>query len=273
MKNVFSYSILNLVLLMSVLTQVACNKNTEKEIEYTLNLGPDILLLDNDSLILDGGNDAISYKWSTGETSQQIVVDTIGVYWVEVKYPNLEVKSDTVKVDLLWRLARISTDFGDMLFWLYPQTPLHKNGFLDLVNSGFFDGKIFNRVINDFVIQGGCPDLPGGFTDTSLFINAEFRSELKHIPGALGGGRDENPLWKTNICQFYIVDKSAPNLTYLDMKYTIFGHVIDGLNIVDSISNLATNSQDQPLKDVMFDIEELTLTGEQLFNQFGFEIN
>ena len=269
----FHFKALSILLILSITFLFACGKTDKEEGEtHILNLGEDIVMLDNETCVLDAGSEGVSYKWSTGDSTQTITVDSIGKFWVEVVFSNSEKKSDTINVDLKWRLANVKTSYGDILMWLYPQTPLHKEGFLTLVNDNYFDGNTFNRVINDFVIQGGCPDETGGFYDTSLFIDAEFHTDLKHIPGALGGGRDDNPAWRTNICQFYIVDKSAPNLSFLDMRYSIFGHVIDGLNLVDSISNVATDANDQPLVDVVISIEEVRYTKGELYSQFQFEI-
>lgn len=265
-----TYTFLNLAL-CSLLFLFSCN-DKENDTSYSLDLGEDRQILDNESIVLDAGAEGVSYKWSTGDTGQSIKVDTAGKFWVEVHYPNSEVKSDTIVIDIAWRMANITTQYGNILLWLYPQTPLHKEAFLELVNQEYFNGQTFNRVINDFVIQGGCPDLPDGSTDTAYYVDAEFHSDIKHFPGALGGGRNENPLKKTQSCQFYIVDKSAPHLYYLNMRYTIFGHVVEGLDLVDSISNVATNAEDKPLENIVMSIEQLNYTKEELFEQYGFEI-
>ena len=237
-----------------------------------LDLGNDTTILDNQTIKLNAGSFGRTYQWSTGDTTSSINVSQQGEFWVQVKLENSEIISDNIKINIAYRLAKITTSFGDILLWLYPETQIHKEAFLELVNQHYFDNQSFNRVINNFVIQGGCPDEIGGFTDTSLFIDGEFNANLKHIPGALGGGRDENVAWKTNICQFYIVDKSAPNLTRLDGRYSIFGQVISGLDFVDSISNVATNKLDQPLEVQKFTIVEVNYTKSQLLQKFDFQI-
>ncbi len=169
-------------------------------------------------------------------------------------------------------LVEIQTDFGEMVLWLYPETPIHKEAFLNLVEHGYFNGQNFNRVIDGFVIQGGCPDLPGGFTDTSLFIPAEFHPHLKHIPGALGGGRDENPQWKTNACQFYIVDSTDRDMSRLDMKYTIFGHVINGMEVVQNISKVACDEQDMPMEEIRMQARIIKLSPADIKNRYNYDI-
>jgi len=246
--------------------------NTKNVSQAKVNLGNDTLIADNLTLMLNAGNFGEAYLWSTGDTNSSINVSQEGVYWVKVKMENSSILTDTIKINKYYRLAKISTSYGDIILWLYPETPIHKEAFLELVNQHYFDGQTFNRVINSFVIQGGCPDEEGGFSDTTHFIDGEFNSNLKHIPGALGGGRDENKAWKTNICQFYIVDKSAPNLIRLDGRYSIFGQVISGLNLVDSISNVATDENDRPIKEQRFNIEQVNFSREELLQLFGFEI-
>ena len=261
---------LNFLLIIGLAWLSSCNTtNTEFE---KINLGNDTIILDNQIITLGVGSNGRTYQWSTGDTTSSINVSQQGEFWVQVKLENSEIISDTININIAYRLAKITTLYGDILLWLYPETPIHKEAFLELVNQHYFDDQTFNRVINNFVIQGGCPDEEGGFADTSLFIEAELNLNLKHIPGALGGGRDENIAWKTNICQFYIVDKSAPNLTKLDGRYSIFGQVIAGLDLVDSISNVITNNVDKPLIEQKFTIQQVNLSQDELLNLYGFDI-
>lgn len=249
----------------------SCGNGEEPQIE--VDLGADFRLPDNETALLDAGNEGATYKWSTGASTQRIEVDTTGTYWVEVSV-NGETKTDTVRVELVWRTVKLESTLGNMQLWLYRETPLHKEGFLKLVNEGYFSAHNFNRVINQFVIQGGCPDLPDGFTDTSLFVAPEFHKHLTHKYGALGGGRDDNPGKKTNICQFYIVDKqNGPyDIKTLDGNYTIFGKVIQGLDVVQDISKVETNEDDAPLEDVGFSLSVELLSADELKDQFDFVV-
>ncbi|MCB0738961.1 MAG: peptidylprolyl isomerase [Bacteroidetes bacterium] len=183
--------------------------------------------------------------------------------------------SDTINVDIAWRTVKLESSLGDMQLWLHLKTPLHRDAFLNLIEEGYFDNHTFNRVINHFVIQGGCPDLPGGFTDTSLFIEPEFHDDLKHVFGAVGGGRDDNPGKKTNACQFYIVDdpKGPYNLSKLDGDYTIFGQVIKGLSVVDLISRVNTDKDDAPIEEVIFALSIETYTAQEIQKLFGYNIS
>lgn len=267
------FSVLGGCYVLSSLFLTSCGSETPPAaVEVAVDLGEDVRLVDGQSITLDAGA-ASSYLWSTGATTSTIDVDTTGDYWVEVKAGEATAR-DTIHVELAWRTVKVTTELGNMQFWLHPETPLHKEGFLKLVNQGYFDDHTFNRVINQFVIQGGCPDLPDGFTDTSLFVDPEFHPDLTHRFGALGGGRDDNPGKRTNICQFYIVDKAdGPyDVQRLNNRYTIFGKTIDGLDVVQAISEVETNDEDAPLTPIHFSLKEEAYTAAELKELFGFDV-
>lgn len=196
----------------------------------------------------------------------------------------------------------MKTTEGDIKIKLYNETPLHRDNFKKLVKSKFYDGVLFHRVIDQFMIQGGDPDSKNAQPDDRLgsggigyTLPAEFRTpEIYHKKGALAAARqgDEiNPEKQSSGSQFYIVvgkqftdmqldamqrDKtarsgnglSASDSTYifsqkaredykifggtpqLDANYTVFGEVVEGLDIVEKISKAETNRADRPLKDV-----------------------
>jgi cyclophilin family peptidyl-prolyl cis-trans isomerase len=182
--------------------------------------------------------------------------------------------SDTVRIDLSYKLSKIDTDFGTMLLWLYPQTPVHRNNFIKLTSQHYYDSLIFHRVIHNFVIQGGDPTGTGtggpGYT-----IPAEFRTALTHVNGAVGAARlsdNVNPAKASNGSQFYIV--ANPNGRHdLDTKYTVFGIVIDGLPTVDAISKVPTDSNDRPVTNVYMKKASIVhYTAQELKNVFGFTI-
>ena len=165
-----------------------------------------------------------------------------------------QANNEVVKNDIV----KIATPQGDILIQLTSQTPRHKASFIKLVNEGYFNDYTFNRVIADFVIQGGCPDTPEGFSDSPYLLEPEFNKELTHVYGAVGAGRDDNPEMLSAGCQFYIV-QNREGLHRLDNKYTVFGHVVKGMDVVDEIVTLETDSIDEPLVPVPLTIEHYSL--------------
>lgn len=151
-------------------------------------------------------------------------------------------------------VAEISTPYGVILVWLYDETPIHKASFIELANAGYWDSMTFNRVIPDFVIQGGCPDTEEGFTDSAYLLKPEFVTGLKNGYGAFAAGRDDNPGKLSARCQFYIV-QNKNGIPRLDGNYTVYGKVIKGMDVVDKIANLPRNKNDQPLKPVTINIK------------------
>lgn len=239
----------------------------------------------------------------------------------------------------------ITTDFGDIKLELYNETPKHRDNFLKLAKEGFYDGTLFHRVINTFMIQGGDPQSKDAHADKILgsgengyTIDGEFFKDLIHKKGALAAARmpdDVNPEKASSGCQFYIVQgktmtkaqitnllktknehrlkkhyatfiKQPENSQYLskleqlqkdqdnegldslykelkplvkkdfeekglklsyteeqiaiyekeggtphlDMDYTVFGQVIEGMDVVDKIAAVKTGQYDRPLKDI-----------------------
>lgn len=153
----------------------------------------------------------------------------------------------------------IVTNLGTMKIKLYSKTPKHKENFAKLAISGYYDGLLFHRVINGFMIQGGDP-----FTkDTSMVakygtggpgytVPAEFIPEYTHKKGALAAARRgdaANPMKESSGSQFYIV-QDANACAALDGDYTVFGETIEGLDVIDKIAAVETNSRDLPLNPV-----------------------
>src|SRR5690606_40625578 len=108
------------------------------------------------------------------------------------------------------RYIEIRTDFGTCIIRLYNETPLHKDNFIRLIKEKVYDGVLFHRVIEHFMIQGGDPDSknarPGealGEGDLGYRIPSEFRDSLFHKKGALAAARDDNPEKESSSCQFY----------------------------------------------------------------------
>jgi cyclophilin family peptidyl-prolyl cis-trans isomerase len=183
----------------------------------------------------------------------------------------------------------IQTTEGNITLRLYDNTPLHSKNFVKLVNAGYYDNQLFHRVIKNFMIQSGDPDSKNAKPTTHLGSGGpnyttppEFNSIYYHKKGALAAARQSdqvNPNKESSGSQFYIVvgqvftksqlDGMVKNgrhsifsqeeidtytsiggTPFLDMQYTVFGEVIDGLDIIDKISLVPTDSNDRPLVDV-----------------------
>jgi peptidyl-prolyl cis-trans isomerase B (cyclophilin B) len=125
--------------------------------------------------------------------------------------------------------ARITTPKGEIVFSFYPDVaPLHSAAFIKLARAGFYDGLKFHRYVPGFVIQGGDP-AGNGTGGPGYNLEAEF-SERPHIGGTVAMARSTNP--NSAGSQFYICLDDAPSL---NRQYTVFGHVVEGQNVVDQI--------------------------------------
>ncbi|MFK7923472.1 MAG: peptidylprolyl isomerase [Bacteroidia bacterium] len=162
-----------------------------------------------------------------------------------------------------YEVGQIITPLGEMLFWMHDATPNHKASFISLAKADYWDSLSFNRVIEDFVIQGGCPDTPEGFDESDYLLEPEFKDDLKHIYGAVGAGRDDNPGKLSAGCQFYIVH-AKEGLARLDGDYMIFGQIFKGLEVLNKIATVATDSLDEPLERISLDVNIIELTEEEL---------
>ncbi len=171
--------------------------------------------------------------------------------------------SSQVSAQKTREIVQIKTSYGEILVWLYDETPNHKASFFQLAKAGYWDSLTFNRVIPNFVIQGGCPDTKAGFTDPEYLLKPEFVPGLKHAYGTFAAGRDDNPGKLSASCQFYIV-QNKDGLARLDGDYTVYGKVIKGMDVVDTIANLPRDKNDQPLKPVTLDINIIKMKWKTL---------
>lgn len=182
----------------------------------------------------------------------------------------------------------LQTDYGNMKILLYEDTPLHRENFIKLVKSGFYDGLLFHRVINGFMIQGGDPDSrnaqPGvmlGNGGPGYTIPAEFNTKYYHKKGVIAAAREGdnvNPMKESSGSQFYIVQGKVYNEAimqkiaaqinktfseeqikaygtiggspWLDNDYTVFGEVVEGLDVIDKIAAVKCGPNDRPMEDV-----------------------
>jgi cyclophilin family peptidyl-prolyl cis-trans isomerase len=150
------------------------------------------------------------------------------------------------------RTARFATNHGDFAIELFEdRAPLTTKNFIDLVEKGYYDGLTFHRVIDGFMIQGGCP----GGTGTGgpgYKIKDEFHPELKHDgPGVLSMA---NAGPNTGGSQFFITLAATP---WLDGKHAVFGRVADGMDVVQKIGKVRTGGQDRPVEPVV--VEKVSL--------------
>lgn len=157
-------------------------------------------------------------------------------------------------------LVEIKTNMGDIKVKLYNDTPLHRDNFLKLVKDGFYEGVLFHRVINNFMVQTGDPDSKGaapgkrlGSGNPGYTIEAEIDYPKHfHKYGALAAARTGdmvNPERRSSGSQFYIVSNRR-GTPHLDGQYTVFGEVVEGMDVIEKIQNAETDSFDRPLEDI-----------------------
>jgi peptidyl-prolyl cis-trans isomerase B (cyclophilin B) len=149
------------------------------------------------------------------------------------------------------QIAVIETNFGNIVIQLFPDVaPGHVENFVKLAQDGFYDGSTFHRVIPGFMIQGGDPNSKDedrsndGQGGPGYTINAEF-SDVPHKRGILSMARAQDP--NSAGSQFFIV---VADSNFLDGQYTVFGEVIEGMDVADKIVNVERDSMDNPLEKV-----------------------
>lgn len=185
-------------------------------------------------------------------------------------------------------LVLLTTEHGEIKIKLHDETPLHRDNFIKLVEESFYQDLLFHRVINGFMIQGGDPESRGadikkplGSGGPGYTIPAEFNLNLYHKKGSLSAARLPdymNPGKESSGSQFYIVQgrtysdteldgieknlgikyteeqrtvyKTLGGTPFLDMNYTVFGEVVEGLDVVDKIAAVQTSKSDRPLINV-----------------------
>lgn len=195
------------------------------------------------------------------------------------------------------RMLVIETPHGNMTVELYNETPQHRDNFIKLVEEGFFNDLLFHRVIRNFMIQGGDPNSKGAAAGVPLgtggpgyTVPAEFNEKFIHTKGALSAARQGdqvNPQKASSGSQFYIVQGKVENdqmldamqerkgiqyseeqrtlyktlggTPFLDMEYTVFGKVVEGLDVIDKIAAVQTDRRagDRPVEDVTMKIKVL----------------
>jgi peptidylprolyl isomerase/peptidyl-prolyl cis-trans isomerase B (cyclophilin B) len=160
---------------------------------------------------------------------------------------------------------------------LYNATPKHKENFIKLANEGFYNGTTFHRIIKNFMIQGGDPNSKDSipFNDgqggPGYTIPAEFVPSLKHVKGAIAAARmgdQVNPQKASSGSQFYIVqnEKGTP---FLDGSYTVFGQVIQGLDVIDKIADQPKDQRDRPLKNISIKVTAKKTKVKKILKQYN----
>ena len=191
------------------------------------------------------------------------------------------------------QFVRISTEKGTCVVLLYNQTPLHRDNFVKITQEGKLSETLFHRVIKSFMIQGGDPDSktakPGqalGDGDWGYTVPAEFRDSLFHKKGVIAAARDDIPSKASSACQFYLaqgkvftdeqldlleqnrlkrkiptwqreVYKTLGGILHLDQNYTVFGEVVQGIEMIDTIAAVKTGAADRPVDDVRMTVTVL----------------
>ena len=150
----------------------------------------------------------------------------------------------------------IETSMGNIVIALYNETPLHRDNFVKLVNEHFYDGVLFHRIIQNFMIQTGDPDSknaakgqPLGMGGPGYMIPAEIKPQFTNKRGAVAAARNNNPERASSGSQFYIVDNPS-GAHHLDGQYTVFGEVISGMEVVDKIAAQPKDPGNRPLEDI-----------------------
>ena len=147
-------------------------------------------------------------------------------------------------------IITIEMENGDLIrAELYPEiAPNTVNNFISLVKQGYYNGLIFHRVINGFMIQGGCPEGSGmggpGYSIKGEFSENGFENNLKHTEGVLSMARSMMP--DSAGSQLFIMHRTSP---HLDGQYAAFGKVIEGMDVVNKIAAANTDYSDRPLEN------------------------
>lgn len=186
-------------------------------------------------------------------------------------------------------LVRIETPLGNMIARLSDATPQHQDNFVKLVEQNFYDDLLFHRVISGFMLQGGDPESRGADANARLGsggpgyqVPAEFVDSLAHVKGAIAAARTNNPMKESSGSQFYIASGKPVTdadlnrqeaqtgvrypsevreeylknggVPFLDQNYTVFGQIIEGLDVIDRIAEVKTRPGDRPVEDVWMKI-------------------
>jgi len=263
--------------------------------DFTYEMSRDILPVDvSTSNLSTNGTEFCWYidgEKASEEVEPELMFYNSGRHQITLEAKKGKKSSKTTKEIILKApdvcLVQIKTSKGDMTVQLFDETPLHRDNFLKLANEQFYEGTLFHRVINGFMVQGGDPlskdpsSKGVGTGGPGYTIPAEFVDGLYHVKGYLAAARqgdNVNPEKKSSGSQFYIVhgkDVDAGSLEmmsqrsgakysdkniqeyeklggapFLDTQYTVFGKVVSGLEVIDAIARSKTDARDRPEEDI-----------------------
>ena len=160
-------------------------------------------------------------------------------------------------------MAVLKTNLGTIVFRFFEKdAPLHVANFKKLANSKFYDGTTFHRVIPGFMIQGGDPNSKDsdrsndGTGNAGYTIKSEF-NQNKHLRGTVSMARAQDP--NSASCQFFICVAPSP---FLDGQYSVFGQVVEGMDVVDKIVSVKRDTRDNPIDAVV--MEKVTIEKRKL---------
>jgi cyclophilin family peptidyl-prolyl cis-trans isomerase len=205
-------------------------------------------------------------------------------------------------------LITITTEQGTMQAILFDEAPKHKANFIKLAQDKFYDGLLFHRIIENFMIQGGDPNSRNAKADDMIGsgsngykIPAEFSPKLFHQKGALAAARDNNPAKESSGCQFYIVEgrkwsktdlekqsaraarkpteeqkklyETIGGTPHLDGAYTVFGQVIDGLAVIDKIGMEPRDEKDRPTKNIAMKVSAKKMKKKKITRKYGYKFD
>ncbi|SFU55423.1 Peptidyl-prolyl cis-trans isomerase (rotamase)-cyclophilin family [Pustulibacterium marinum] len=210
----------------------------------------------------------------TKDTVSQDIIDTTATETTKTKSEE-DVKEDFKltednAIDFFFNYAktlkedkvRIKTKYGNIDIQFYKNTPYHWANFIYLTRKHYFDSTYFHRVVPNFIIQGGNTDMYKTQKKRNkighYLLPPDTRKGHKHHRGVVSMPSSEidNPHKLASPFEFFIVAQK-PGAYHLDGDYTAFGHVIDGMDVVDTISQLATDAREWPHKNVMMTVEIL----------------
>ncbi len=278
----------------------SCHRHlTQFDVKQDVIVIPEKLQLKNttqkaDSLLWDFGDGSHSRQADPAHLYRKSGIYEVSLTTYRGRKKQTAIKEIEVKVPEECYIL-IETPLGSMVAKLYDDTPLHRDNFLKLAENGFFDGLLFHRVIQGFVIQGGDadsrnapPDKVLGSGGLDYTIPAEISLKNLHTKGALAAARTPdqvNPDKRSNGSQFYIVvgnPQTEYNLTksedekgikysatqrqryldiggtpQLDMEYTVFGEIVDGLHVLDKIASTKTTTGDRPVENIWMKISPI----------------
>jgi cyclophilin family peptidyl-prolyl cis-trans isomerase len=207
-------------------------------------------------------------------------------------------------------LVEVRTDLGLIHLVLHPQTPKHRENYIKLVKQGYYNDLLFHRVIDKFMIQGGDPDSKTatagqqlGDGDIGYTIPAEFVPSLFHRKGAVAAARDNNPEKASSAAQFYIVQgkvwtdedlqkqiergrtrapervitdeqkqvyRTVGGTPHLDGNYTVFGQILDGYEVVDTIARVPRDGNNRPNTDIRMQVRGKWIRKKKITKKFGY---